>query len=67
VLLVGARDLDTGLALGWYVCAVAPIKYLGIPRRDLKVLCNGALARRYSLVDHVRMTFGLKPRAASAR
>jgi hypothetical protein len=66
-LLEWARDLDTGLALGWYASAEAPIKYLGIPRRDLQVLCNGALPRRYSFVDHVRMRFGLKPRSASAR
>lgn len=66
-LLEWARDLGTGLALGWYVSAEAPIKYLGISRRDLQALCDGALPRRYSFVDHVRMTFGLPPRAASAR
>jgi hypothetical protein len=66
-LLEWARDLETGIALGWYESAETPIKYLGIPRRDLQVLCNGALSRRYSFVDQVRMTFGLKPRAASAR
>lgn len=63
-LLDWVRDLNCGLAVGWYNSEDKPIRYLTIPKGDLEILCNGALPRQYSIVDHVRMACGLKPRAA---
>jgi hypothetical protein len=38
------------------------IRYVPIRKLDLEILCNGALPRQYSVLDHMRMFCGMKPR-----
>jgi hypothetical protein len=61
-----ARNLQTGIAIGWYGGGENTIRYVPIRKIDLEILCNGALPRQYSVRDHMRMFCGMKPRGERA-